>query len=203
MKSAVDKTLIYLILTIALGGISMLAYEKIRSTPPKPPVFSFDTQKADSWWGSDNTNIQLVAKTGNYTGEEPIDKLPVADLVVHHSKPGSTAAQDNCFIAHSYYDRPLENVDEAYKEYEDKKEKTGTIEAFSSSEQSFQTYEGVKQYRLQPYRLTVQGQDILEGYQVGFIPMSKGHVRIEGVCKTSQDLSLTLPILKSVQLLAD
>jgi hypothetical protein len=190
-----------LISLAVLAGVAAIGYHiylRIVDSIP-PPAFSFDASNATGWWGSDNINVQDVAGN-NYQGEEPKDKLPVADLTVHHGRPGETTPEDSCFTLFSYYDYPLEGIDAAHQDYIDRKEELGTLEQTNSLRQTIETFEGQKSYDLKQYDYEVEGQDVLSGYQIGFITMSDGHIRTEGVCKTVKDLELVQPVLQTVRL---
>lgn len=167
------------------------------------PTFSSDSSKTSGWWSSENENMQKVAKSAgsSYRGTEPIDKLPVADLTIHHGEKGTAMApEDSCFTAFSYYDYPLDGLDAAYGEYKDRKEAQGVLKELEPRELTIKTFEGDEKYTLRQYDYTIEGEDVLSGYQVGFIELNDGYVRVEGVCKTAKDLALNLPIFESVSL---
>lgn len=169
---------------------------------PTYPKFSYNDTDIEGWWSSKNENLQKVAKSAgnNYRGE-PIDKLPVADLTVHHGERGSQSnPEDSCFVAFSYYDYPLAGLDAAYVEYEDRKKAEGELTALESSKQTLTTFEGDETYELRHYDLSIEGEDVLSGYQVGFIEMSEGYVRVEGVCRAAENLEVTKPILEAITL---
>ncbi len=169
---------------------------------PSYPKFSHDSATIEGWWSSKNENLQKVARSAgnNYRGD-PIDTLPVADLTIHHGdRTGQSNPKDACFVAFSYYDYPLAGLDAAYVEYEDRKKAQGELKELDPSEHTITTFEGDETYELRQYDYTIEGEDVLSGYQVGFVEMQSGHIRIEGVCKTAEDLQLTQPILETVTL---
>ena len=169
---------------------------------PSYPKFSYDNAGTEGWWSSKNENLQKVARSAgnNYRGD-PIDTLPVADLTVHHGERGSqNNPKDACFVAFSYYDYPLAGLDAKYVEYEDRKKAQGELKELDSAQHTIKTFEGDETYELRQYDYTIEGEDVLSGYQIGFVEMQSGHMRIEGVCKTADDLALTHPILETVTL---
>lgn len=200
MMKYVRRTLISLIVIAACAGLGYHIYLRLQENAPVPK-FSFDAGKASGWYGRENINVQDVARTTDYKGEEPIDKLPIADLTITQEEPKASGVIDGCFVSYSYYDYALEDLAAAYDTYFDRKDPYGTLTSFEPSLQSLTTFEGEKEYQLQQYRFVIEGQDTLQGYQIGFIPLNSGYVRIEGVCPTYEDLALTLPALQSVQLL--
>src|SRR5690606_30980447 len=108
-----------------------------------------------------NINVQEVARTSNYTGEEPIDRLPVADITVFQGEPHSEApSAESCFVLYSYYNYPLTDSDAAYADYFDRKDTSGgELESFEPIIQTIDTFEGVKEYDLHQYRLVFDKQD--------------------------------------------
>lgn len=136
----------------------------------------------------------------NYRGSEPIDRLPVADMTVHHGEKGTKAPTDNCFIAFSYYNYPLESLATAYNTYESLKKEEGSLKPLQETNEIIKTYEGNKEFILRQYDFKVDRDDALSGYEVGYIELASGHVRVEGVCNTADTLALTVPILGSVTL---
>lgn len=196
-----DKlNLIALCIVVLLGIIGVSAYLQTRPEKSAPlPKFSFDQSKASGWWGRDSINVQEVAHTTNYTGNEPIEKLPVADTTIFHGTTEQAAA-DGCFVTFSYYNYPIADLGTAYREYESRKTAQGTLEILQPSQQVAKTFEGNKIYELRQYSYTIEGKDTLSGYEIGFIELASGSIRVEGVCKTAKDLVLTQPILNSVTL---
>lgn len=197
------KTLKYtsfaLLAAAALFSIGYHIYGRIEASQPLPK-FSFDQSNAAGWTASQNVNVQDVARSTTYTGAEPIDKLPISDLTVHHGSE-KDIPNDNCFLMYSYYKRPLDDLNAAYEVYIDRKTKDGKVEELGSTEQTFVTFEGDVSYQFKQYRYVIEGQDTLQGYAIGFASLASGYIRIEGVCKAAEDLALTLPILGSVRLL--
>lgn len=192
--------IIYSLIAIAaLFGIGYHIYGRIEASRPLPK-FSFDTSKAPGWTGSKSVNIQDVAKSTTYRGEEPIEALPIADITIHHGS-AKDIPEDNCFTMYSYYRRPLGAADTLYKEYVERKAKDGTVEELSTTDQTIVTFEGDVSYQLKQLRYTIEGKDTLQGYAIGFAPLPSGYIRIESVCKTAEDLTLTLPPLSAVTLL--
>jgi len=188
---------IILVALAAVLGIGWHIYGRAQDSKPLP-TFHFDASKASGWTGRDNINVQAVARSTTYKGTEPIEMLPIADLTIYHGEPNSPA-EDNCFVMYSYFDRVIGDLSTAYKDYADRKSKEGALEVFDPIPQTISTGEGDKNYYLRQYRYTIDNQDALQGYQVGFVPLESGYIRVEGVCKTYEDLALTLPILQSVQ----
>lgn len=196
------KILLILGILVVAGIIGATAYT-LRVNNPPVPKFSTSLASDSGWWTGHNTNVQAMAKSigSDYKGEEPIDKLPVADITIHHGEEGSkNAPADNCFTSFSYYNQPLNDLAAAYKNYEDRKNQQSHAEKLEPVKKTITTFEGNKDYELQRYNYVIEGQNILSGYQVGFIPMSGGYIRTEGVCKTPADLDLLTPIIATVQL---
>ncbi len=189
-KTTLENSLIvFALICTVVGGVVIYM-----NTRPPLPVFSYDASSVDGWWGSQNINVQKTAGS-DYTGEVPKNKLPVADLTIHHGTAGSNdTPEDSCFTMASYFNYSLASTDSAYTEYENSKT-DGTLIKLELVERTFETYEGEKTYELRRYNYTIEGQDVLSGYQIGFIPMSSGYIRTEGVCKTSDDL----PLIDEVQ----
>lgn len=188
-------------IAVLIGIIGLSAYLQTRPQKSDPlPKFSFDQSKASGWWGRDSINVQEVARTTNYTGNEPIEKLPVADTTIFHGTTEQAAA-DGCFVSYSYYDYALEDEKAAYDSYFGDKASEGKLESFAPIKLSLSTFEGNKEYDLQQYRFVIEGQNNLQGYQVGFIPLASGYVRTEGVCKTYEELAQILPVMGSVRLM--
>lgn len=187
---------------ITIGVIGAIIYTFIESGSPVP-TFSSSLSESDEWWTSENTNVQAMAKSlgSNYTGEEPVDKLPVADITIHHGdKDGKTTPDDSCFVAFSYFTYPLDSIEAAHAEYENRKNAQSEAVKLDSITETLDTFEGNKEYELRRYNYVIDGQDILSGYEIGFVSMSQSHIRIEGVCKTPENLDLLTPVIKTVTL---
>ena len=194
MKLKIGGTLIALIL-LGIAAASVFTYNE---NNPQLPKFSLDSEKAKGWWTSSNVNIQEMARASkDYQGIEPIDKLPISDLTVHHGSKGKPS-EDGCFISFSYYDYK-EDLDQKYKEYVDRKSE-GEVKTLEPVKKSLKTFEGDKEVTLQRYDYTIEGQDVLAGYQIGYIALSSGHIRTETVCETPDDLDKSISIIDAVQL---
>lgn len=194
-------TITYGVLLIAGAALfGVLAYTF--RAQPEPPKFSYDGSKVSGWKGSENINLQTVAGS-NYQGKEPVDKLPVADLTVHHGESSTDIPDDNCFVMFSYFDYLLDDAGEAYKKYEDSKKHQGSLTVLKPQKARIATYEGVKEFDMRRYDFTVGSDDdsALAGYQIGFIPLAGGYIRTEGVCKTADDLHLISSVVDAVELL--
>lgn len=201
----IKKNFLIIAMVVGIGALGAYAYAATSSTPP--PIFSFDATKAPEWWNGGNRNTQTDAKTNASTYNEaangPIKQLPTASIGINHNSPGSNQHDDGCFINYAYYDYQLDDLSSAYKNYEDRKTKWGELKQIDSLEQSIMTHEGTVPYELRQYDYTINTEeDILSGYQIGFAAMANGHLRIEGVCETADDLALTLPVLAAVTLRA-
>lgn len=188
-----------LIVVAVLGVIGFQMHRETRAETP--PTFSFDREKAAGWWARDPINVQAVARSANYTGEEPIERLPVADITLFEGQPQAEGVVDGCFVSFSYYDYALDDVAAAYDNYFGDKVEHGTLDTFDPISRIIMTFEGEKEYELRQYRFVLEGQDNLEGYQVGFIPLEEGYVRTEGICKTYEELAKIVPIMDSVELI--
>lgn len=171
-----------------------------RSSPG--PNFSYDSSDTHDWYESHNGNLQAYATAlgSNYQGNEPIEKLAVADFTVHHGEKGADKTpEDNCFVGFSYFDYPLDGgLKAAYDKYEESMKQKGNLESFASDKKALATYEGYKDYELKQYNFTIDGKPTLSGYQIGFINLTSAHIRIDGACQTANDLKLTIPILEAV-----
>lgn len=198
-KSIIPTIALALVTLLAITG--MVQYARTHNGSNEP-VFSFDESKADGWWGSKNSNQQSVAGS-DYSGKEPRDKLPTADISVHHVTADKVAEKDGCFVLFSYYNYPLDNVADAFKAYEDKKtnlDDKAKLETIGTLDKTLATYEGAVSFELRQYDLSVPGNDVLSGYEVGFANTNEGHIKTEGVCKAASDLPLTLPAIDAVTL---
>lgn len=203
-RQKIQKSFAALLIIGLAASVGMYIYStnKDSALSAEPPTFAFNKSQGDGWWGRENVNVQEVAKTSNYTGQTPIEKLPVADLTIFQGESMADKPEEGCFISYSYYDFPLSDVKSAYSNYfGGKHTDAGTLDTFEPIKSSIDTFEGTKEYDLHQYRFTLDGQDTLQGYQIGFIPLSSGYIRTEGICKTYEDLMLTEPILGSVELL--
>ena len=201
MRRQIEKALATLLVVGVLAGVGAHFYSRIKGDTP-PPSFTFNKDKAPGWRGRDSVNVQKVARSSNYTGETPINELPVADMTLFQGESETTNLAENCFVSFSYYDFPLKDVEAAYKNYfGGKHTDAGTLDSFDPIKASIATYEGTKEYEIHQFRFVVDGQDTMQGYQVGFVPLSSGYVRTEGVCKTYEDLTAIKQIMNSVTLL--
>lgn len=168
------------------------------------PVFTFNQTLAPGWFNTSNYNSQANVDPETYDESisEPINQLPIASTGVHHNGPDNTDQHpDNCFVLFSYYDYPLDDILAAYTEYEERMNTWGSFEQLGVSEQTITTPEGDKLYHLCNYQTIVDGgSNYMSGNQIGFVALSSGHIRIQGVCQTAKDLHLSTAILSSVQL---
>lgn len=164
-------------------------------------VFTFTQEKAPGWWSSGNHNPGAEAK-GGHTSEGPAIELPLASMSVHHGSEDAPMP-DNCFVTYNYYNSRLKSIAAAYKEYESQKvagTKDALFQMVKESSETLTTPEGKLPFQLRQYHLKVNTGNYLEGNAVGFIAMKNGYVRIDSVCKSSQQLAATLPVLAAVQL---
>lgn len=192
---------------LLLIGVAAAIVFTFAQNRPSGPQFSYNSWGRDGWYESYNGNLQAYA-TGlgdQYKGKEPIEKLSIADLTVHHGEIGADKTpEDNCFIGFSYFDYALENgLEAAYKEYEEGMIVEGNLESFSSRANSLKTPDGNKEYELRQYDFTVEGVTTLSGYQIGYIDLESAHIKIDGACRSTDDLALTLPILDAVTFKTD
>lgn len=198
-KSFLPTIAVLIVTALAIAG--MVQYTRSHNGSNEP-TFLFTEDKAPGWWTSGNSNQQSVAGD-NYKGDEPRDKLPSADMAVHHVTAEKTAQEDGCFVLFSYYTYQLDDVAGAYKAYENKKTELAddaTLKPLETSEHALVTHEGDVSFELRQYDLIMPGIDILSGYSVGFANTDNGHIRVEGVCQAADDLPLTLPVISAVTL---
>lgn len=183
---------------LGIGVVIVIALLYLYNNPSYPK-FAFDNSKAEGWWSNGNLNLQKVAGA-DYQRKEPKDKLPVADLTMHHGEPNKSAADDNCFIMFSYFDYALDSMDSAHKAYEDKKSEQGTIKVLKPVTITVDTPEGNKEIEMRQYDFTIDDEKALSGYQIGFAPLDNGYMRIEGVCKEADDLKTLKNVMDAVKL---
>lgn len=189
------------VITISLLGVGAgLFYFK--PWEPTIPQFVFDNDKAPDWWGGKNNNSRANA-TKDYMGDTPVDKLDVAGMTILHGTGEGQSAADSCFFMYSYYDYLPESIEAKYADYSDRKSDSGdgaVVAVTATDTRSISTFEGDRSFELRRYNLTIPGQDMMNGYAIGFAELSGGHIRIEGVCKTTEDVEKALPVLTAVSL---
>lgn len=200
MQQKIEKIIMIIALVGIATGIGAHVYSRIQGSLPSP-TFSFNKESAPGWWASDNVDVQEVARTSNYTGQTPISELPTSDLTIFQGESEDERTVDGCFVSFSYYKNRLADINAAYDDYFDRKDTDdGKLDTFDPIKQTISTFEGKKEYDLRQYRLVFEGQDTMQGYQVGFIPLDSGYIRTEGVCMTYEELEITKPVLESIEL---
>lgn len=201
MNKRVASLLIFLSFTT--GAVSIwLATQQPWSEPV--PRFVFNQQLANEWWSGGNTNSrELWVKDDGQGPSTPVDKLPIAGMNVLHGSAGSPAP-DKCFLMYSYYDYRLNSLAAAYTDYENRKvfdKTTDNFKHIDTKSVEISTFEGVKRIRVRQYDFSSESnQHILHGYQIGFTEMKDGYMRLEGVCKSSDDLDKSIEAAQSVRL---
>lgn len=196
------KASMVIIVLVVFGVAGAIMFTFAQNHKPTPPHFVYDSSNIEDWYENQNGNLQALAENlgGEYKGSEPIEKLPVSDMTVHHGKKGAgMTPADNCFVGFSYFNYPLENgLDDAYKQYETGKQERGKLTTIASETKKIKLANEEKEYSLKQYDVSVEGESILSGYEIGFIELASGHIKIEGVCQTAENLALTQPILQAV-----
>lgn len=193
---------------LCTAGIALFLHTKARNQSANHNsefAFFFDSQQVPGWWSAGSTNPRESISPATYDEamNGPVEKLPAASISIHHGGPEDKASTDHCFVMASYYPYLLDDVAAAYSEFREEQDSWGgRREHLASLQQTISTPEGKKPYELLRYR-SVQPNDsreYLSGYQIGFVSLTNGHLRIEGVCKTPDDLALTLPVLPTLSL---
>ncbi len=192
-------TIVISIVALAAVGAGLFF---IKPWQPPVPFFSFQNEQATGWWGGTNGNPR-ASTTEDYLGEIPREKLGVAYTTILHGEGEGKSASDNCFLMYSYYDYAHENLAGEYEAYERAKTSFGdaALTRTNTTQQTIATFEGERSYELRQYALDgTSVKDSLKGYEIGYVKMDNGYIRIEGVCATAEQLTETLRVLPSVQL---
>lgn len=182
-----------LLVLAVIGGVIIANISK-----EKVPEFTFNSSLVEGWNSTGNTNSRELSKNEE-NPQTPLDELPVANMNVFHGEIGSNVG-DNCFLMYGYYDFPLDDIEAKYSEYEQGKDSFGDeIRVVSDTTQKIRTFDGEKEFKLKQYEF-ITSSEAMRGYQIGYATMSNGYIRIEGVCKTAEDLVGTLKVLETVEL---
>lgn len=181
------------------------------------PRFAFNTEEFPDWvtsgntWhsepGKDSTSATMVisqCELGSNCSELVDDQL-LEDKCTSTSKLQCEKLQQQidagvCMV-HLYYFNHTINPDEAIADFlkpiagfEVDKHEVG-VKTLSMS-----TPEGNKMYSLHQYNSDNKSGGYKSGVSIGYIPLSSGHVEVQGICDEADQLGEVLPVLSSVRL---
>lgn len=190
---AVVMTFIGLFVVAGVGWL--IATSKVGAIPPS---FVFSQNAVDGWSAGENFNARATA-TKEYNGDEPIERLPVAGKVMLQSRD---ATQDSCFVSYSYYDYGADGL--ALQKAREEAVVQGSalvLEKMSDGVSSIETPEGIKHFKVSLYGISGPGSDSVQrGLSLGYVELSSGHIRIEGICPEPESLSGTLEPMRHMSL---
>lgn len=195
------------ILSVSGAGVYFLTQQ------PKPtsgPFFSFNRDSRPGWWAPtpEETKAELE-KHEEIDTEKSEDEATSFLTVTHGGSPLANdgmrkTAPDRCFLMYSYYQKPEVDVTNFYEEYESGKKfyEGDKVILTKNTTQTLQTFEGDFSYEFHEYdaQFANSSGDYLNGYSIGFAKLPSGYVRIEGVCKTAEDLRQLPEIMEAVRL---
>jgi|GEM_PF-1062497 len=210
LKSHGSKKKVFVLIGViaavaAVAVILAFLFTRVYQIGASVPTFTFSSEQAPGWWGAKNHNAQALFDEETYKGDTPKEKLSVAAINVFHGAGEGQSAPDNCFVMYSYYTYPLEDKAAAYTDYENAKDNndpTTTLTTVNSSTQTLATPEGSVSFELRQYDLQMTGDttSYQHGYEIGFVSLQNGYIRVEGVCSEASQLAATLPALSAVKL---
>lgn len=187
------------LLVLTTGGV--FAYKLISHHASADKVvstasFTFDESKAPGWWAGDNINPDTSAQAQNDTS-----KMPAATRVVAQG----TRAQPtgNCFIMYSYWANDPKNPNQVLNEItapsDTSTQGSFRLEPTKTENLSMKISKSDTPFQLHQYNKVIPDAAAMSsGEEYAVIEAGTGYIKIMGVCKTAQELSITLPVFSGV-----
>lgn len=185
--------------TVAIGGVA--AYNIFMNNPTTNKAvssasFDFDESKAPGWWAGDNINPNVSDGSQTSTSNEP----DATRVIAQGTKEAPTG---NCFVMYSYWANDSKDPAQVLSE------------TTAPSDPSTQGLFTLKQTNTESLRMNISGSDtpfqlhqydksspdntgMSNGEEYAIIKAGTGYIKITGVCKTAEELAVTLPVFSAV-----
>ena len=194
------SAILVVVIVIGVGGFLLTrnsVADKSTSKQTFKPSFKFDNSHAREWSSAGN-NYPRDTATKDYVGD--LTELPTVSMTIHHNDFGTSG----CFVSYSYYQGKSIDIAAALKDDEQKQQsaqKSSPLSLVSTNSDVFSMTidKGTSDITVHQYNLTGSYPgELLRGIEFGYVNTEKGHIKIQGNCRTADQLPETLTPLKAV-----
>lgn len=201
-KKPLKKSWIFTSVLVGLllvGGVviyNFLSHRTSTNQNVSSASFNFDESKAPGWWAGDNIKPNTSAQT-----QDPTSKEPAATRVIAQGTRAKPTG--NCFVMYSYWTNDAKDPSQVLSEItapsDPSTQGSFTLEQTNTENLSMNLSNSDTAFQLHQYnKIIPDAAEMSSGEEYAVIKAGTGYIKIMGVCKTAQELSITLPVFSAV-----
>ncbi len=188
-----------IVVTVALCGVTtytFLSHHTSNSKSVSTATFNFDESKAPGWWAGDNINPDTSAQK-----QDPSSKEPAATRVIAQGTRAKPTG--NCFVMYSYWANeskdPAQVLSEIIAPSDPSTQGSFTLKQTNAENLSMKLSNSDTAFQLHQYnKIIPDAAEMSSGEEYAVIKAGTGYIKIMGVCKTAEELAITLPVFSAV-----
>lgn len=201
-KKPIKKSWIFtsvLVGLLVIGGVVIYNFLSHRTSTNKAVssiLFNFDGSKAPGWWAGDSISPDTSSQTQESTSKEPSATRVIAQGT--RAKPTG-----NCFVMYSYWANdskdPNQVLNETTAPGDASTQGSFTLEKTNIENLHMNISKSDTSFQLHQYnKIIPDAAEMSSGEEYAVIKAGTGYVKIMGVCKTAEELAITLPVFSAV-----